>query len=64
MMARRISACSATAKAEADTLLDLARRVRFLSPCRRDPEKFHCEKSEIEAVLRGLAQARSQIAGK
>ncbi|MEN9925762.1 MAG: hypothetical protein RL268_1888 [Pseudomonadota bacterium] len=37
-------------------LADLARRVRHLSPCRRDPERFHADKSDIEATLRRLSQ--------
>ncbi|MGC9271752.1 hypothetical protein [Acidiphilium sp.] len=36
-------------------LLDLARRVQRLSPDRRDPERYHAEKSEIAAELRRLA---------
>lgn len=40
----------------ADTLADLARRVRRLRPDHRDPEHFHEEKSEIEHALRKLAR--------
>lgn len=39
-----------------EQLRDLARRVRHLSPCRRDPERYHVEKDEIEATLRRLSQ--------
>lgn len=39
-----------------EQLADLARRVRHLSPCRRDPERYHVEKDEIEATLRRLSQ--------
>ena len=35
---------------------DLADRVRRLCPDRRDPERFHIEKSEIEHELRELAR--------
>lgn len=42
-----------------ETLADLARRVQRLSPDRRDPEKYHCEKSEIAAELRRLAGQQS-----
>lgn len=37
------------------SLTALADRVRRLSPCHRDPERFHLDKSEIEADLRRLA---------
>lgn len=37
-------------------LMALAERVRRLSPCHRDPEQFHADKSEIEAELRRLAR--------
>jgi hypothetical protein len=40
-----------------ETLLDLADRVRRLGPDRRDPERFHVEKSELAAELRRLAQS-------
>ena len=39
----------------AGALLDLADRLRRLSPSTRDPERFHVEKSEIEGELRRLA---------
>ncbi len=35
---------------------DLADRVGRLCPDRRDPERFHIEKSEIEHELRELAR--------
>jgi hypothetical protein len=38
-----------------DTLAMIADKVRRLSPCHRDPEQFHIDKSEIEADLRRLA---------
>lgn len=37
------------------TLRLIADRVRRLSPSHRDPERFHADKSEIEADLRRLA---------
>lgn len=40
---------------QAQILLDLADRIRRLGPDRRDPEHYHCEKSEIAAELRRLA---------
>jgi hypothetical protein len=40
----------------AERLDDLARRVRRLSPDRRDPERYHLDKSEIERDLRRLAR--------
>jgi hypothetical protein len=40
----------------ADTLTDLARQVQRLSPCHRDPERYHVEKSVIVATLRRLAR--------
>ncbi|WP_286702490.1 hypothetical protein [Acidiphilium sp. 37-64-53] len=42
-----------------ETLLDLASRIARLSPDRRDPEKYHAEKSEIAAELRRLAGQQS-----
>lgn len=39
-----------------DTLDDLARAVQRLIPDRRDPEKFHADKSEIIATLRRMAR--------
>jgi hypothetical protein len=39
----------------ASLLRKLAGRVQRLGPCRRDPEAFHVEKSEIKAELLGLA---------
>ncbi|WP_286705483.1 hypothetical protein [Acidiphilium sp. 37-64-53] len=41
---------------ERNELAELAARVARLSPDRRDPEKYHCEKSEIAAELRRLAR--------
>lgn len=40
-----------------DTLNVLAQRVAWLSPDRRDPHRFHEEKSEIVNELRRLARA-------
>lgn len=37
-------------------LTTLADKVRRLSPSHRDPERFHIDKSEIEAELRRLAK--------
>lgn len=41
---------------EASELELIARRVRCLCPDRRDPERFHLDKSEIIAALRRLAR--------
>lgn len=38
------------------TLMTLADKVRRLAPSHRDPERFHIDKSEIEAELRRLAK--------
>ena len=39
-----------------DRLLDLADRLRRLPPPdRRDPERFHLERSDLAAELRALA---------
>jgi len=37
-------------------LTDIANAVQRLTPDRRDPERFHAEKSEIVAALRRLAR--------
>jgi hypothetical protein len=39
----------------AEQLLDLANRVARLGPNRRDPEKFHADKSDLVAELHRLA---------
>lgn len=39
-----------------DALDDLARAVQRLIPDRRDPERFHIDKSEIVATLRRMAR--------
>jgi hypothetical protein len=39
-----------------DTLADLARQVERLSPCHRDPERFHLDKSVIAETLRRMAE--------
>ncbi|MDX5930504.1 hypothetical protein [Acidiphilium acidophilum] len=39
-----------------ETLLALAARIARLGPYRRDPERYHVEKSEIAAELRRLAR--------
>lgn len=44
----------------AERLTELANRVRRLSPDRRDPERFHLDKSEIERGLRQLAREVQQ----
>ena len=41
---------------EAAAILELAQRVRRLSPHHRDPERFHLEKDEIVRDLRTLAR--------
>lgn len=43
-----------------EALADLARRVQRLAPDHRDPERWHCEKSEIAAELRRLARNPDQ----
>lgn len=43
-----------------EALAALANRVQRLSPDRRDPERYHAEKSEIAAELRRLARADEQ----
>ena len=44
----------------ADQLADLARRLARLAPDRRDPERYHCDKSELIAALRSLAKQAEQ----
>jgi hypothetical protein len=46
----------------AELLVRLADRVRRLSPCHRDPHRFHEDKSDIEAELRRLARAPAKVA--
>lgn len=38
-----------------DRLNDLAARLRRLTPCWQDPERFHLAKSELVAELRRMA---------
>ena len=45
-----------TETARAERLEALAREVRRLAPNRRDPERFHEAKAEIERELRRLAR--------
>jgi hypothetical protein len=40
-----------------DALMALSGRVSRLTPDRRDPERFHVEKSEVAGELRRLAYA-------
>lgn len=47
---------------EPATLHALAYAVRRLSPCHRDPERFHADKSEIERELKRLARQAERIA--
>lgn len=42
---------------------EIAERVRRLLPSHRDPERFHVEKSEIEADLRRLARVLPPAGG-
>ncbi|MCM5558082.1 hypothetical protein [Pleomorphomonas sp. JP5] len=44
----------------ADNFLALADKVARLGPDRRDPERFHIDKSEIVAELRKLAREVSR----
>jgi hypothetical protein len=41
---------------EAQLILELAGRVRRLSPHHRDPERFHLEKDEIARQLQRVAR--------
>ena len=52
---RNASAC-VSASVQAAELLALACAVGRLSPDRRDPERFHMDKSELVAQLRRLAR--------
>ncbi|MCJ2084306.1 hypothetical protein [Methylobacterium sp. J-090] len=54
---------SLSAHPPAGALLDLADRLRRLSPSARDPERFHVEKSEIEGELRRLALPSARTKG-
>lgn len=42
-------------------LSSLAGQVRRLAPSHRDPERFHADKSEIEATLRRLSRAVTDL---
>ena len=56
-------ACTA-ALCDAEALLDLARRVRRLRPCWRDPRRFYAERDDIEHDLARLAaEARREGRG-
>lgn len=35
-------------------IAEIARRIARLAPDRRDPERYHCDKSELIAALRKL----------
>lgn len=39
----------------ADTLHDVARRLRHLAPHHRDPERFHLERDQLERDVRRVA---------
>lgn len=41
---------------QAETLRELASKVRRLSPHHRDPERFHVEKDEVARMLLRLAR--------
>lgn len=43
-------------KTPAEKLTEIASQVARLTPCHRDPEAFHIQKSEIIAMLRRLAR--------
>lgn len=45
----------------ADSLRDIANRVRCLSQHLRDPERYHIEKNEIEHDLRTLARRTTTL---
>jgi hypothetical protein len=47
--------------AETQELRDLAQNVRRLGPDRRNPERFHVEKSEIAAKLMMLADLAERL---
>jgi len=56
-----VNGLSPTVRAVSDVsaplrLIALADRLRRLGPSHRDPERFHIDKSEIEAELRLLAR--------
>lgn len=53
---------TASTQATAAELRHLAQRVHRLAPDRRDPERYHVDNSEIEAMLRHFA-ARIERAG-
>ncbi len=40
----------------AETLADIASRLRCLAPDHRDPERFHLDKAELVHELRALAR--------
>lgn len=48
----------------ADRLRHLAQDVRRLVPDRRDPERYHEQKSQIEAELRKLARELERRAAR
>jgi hypothetical protein len=47
-----------------ERLDDLAHRVRGLIPSHRDPERFHEDKSAIEAELRQLSRSLARSGGR
>jgi hypothetical protein len=47
---------TSVSRADRNELHELAGRVSMLTIDRRGPEWFHCEKSEISAALRAIAQ--------
>ena len=50
------ASCASLRHSPVAELEALALTVRRLSPDRRDPERFHAEKSEVAAALRRLAR--------
>lgn len=53
---QRKNASDASVRQVAAGLADLARAVVRLCPDRRDPERFHADKSDIAHALRALAR--------
>lgn len=51
-----------TAK-HSETLRDVARRLRYLQPHHRDPERFHLERDQLEHDVRRVAAELGRLAG-
>lgn len=55
---------SVAARRDAEALLDLARRVRRLRPCWRDPRLFYAQRDDIEHDLARLAAEAQRREGR